>query len=38
VLHIGDAELCRMQHLGELADYTIVMLARTGSAALRRSA
>jgi hypothetical protein len=38
VLHIGDAELCRMQRLGELADYAAVMLARPGSAALRRSA
>jgi hypothetical protein len=37
-LHIGDAELCRMEHLGELADYTAVILARAGSAALRRSA
>jgi hypothetical protein len=37
-VHIGDAELCRMEHLGELADYTAVMVARVGSASLRRSA
>jgi hypothetical protein len=37
-LHIPDAELCRMQRLGELADYAAAMVVSAGRVSLRRTA